>query len=92
MGKVVEFPGGHGAPTEKISEWTCPVCNQPLILSEYKSQRGFLLVCKGSDGIPHRLRIYLENFRKDAPFLPAAAAASITKKARLAQMLKAVGE
>ena len=89
MGKVVEFPGGHGAPTEKISEWTCPVCNQALILSEYKSQRGFLLVCKGSDGIPHRLRIYLENFRKDAPFLPSPAS---SKKARLAQMLDRVKE
>src|SRR5258708_5919149 len=86
-GKVVEFPGGTRA--EKISEWVCPVCGQELNLSEFKSQRGFLLVCKGSDGIPHRLRIYLENFRKDASFLPAP---SSSKKTRLAQMLDRVKE
>jgi hypothetical protein len=56
---------------EKLDSWACPVCNSPLILTEYPSKRGFRLTCKGSDGVPHRLRIYLEGFRKDVSFLPA---------------------
>lgn len=80
MGEIVEFP-----KQEKLSEWVCPVCRQKLLLSEFKSKRGVLLQCKGSDSIPHRLRIYLENFRADAPFLPANESA--TRKARLQQML-----
>ncbi len=89
MGKVVEFPSGQ-APAEKISEWLCPVCGQSLMLSEFRSKRGFLLVCKGSDTIPHRLRIYLENFSKDASFLPGS---SSSKKTRIQQLLaKAAGE
>ncbi len=87
MGTLVEFPKQGGA--EKISEWVCPVCGQELNLSEFKSKRGFLLVCKGSDGIPHRLRIYLENFSKDASFLPGS---SSSKKARIRQMLERVKE
>ncbi len=86
MATVVEFPGRE-AQTTKISEWVCPLCGQDLNFSEYKSKRGFLLVCKGSDGIPHRLRIYLENFSKDASFLPASAS---SKKTRIAQMLERV--
>ncbi len=87
MGKLIEFPSGEH--TQKLSEWVCPVCGQDLNFSEFKSQRGFLLVCKGSDGIPHRLRIYVENFRKDASFLPAPPS---SKKTRLAQMLDRVKE
>jgi len=86
MATVVEFPG-RGAQPAKISEWVCPVCGQELNFSEYRSRRGFLLVCKGSDTVPHRLRIYLENFRKDASFLPASAS---SKKTRIAQMLERV--
>jgi hypothetical protein len=86
MGTVLEFPGRAAQP-EKISEWLCPVCSQELMLSEFPSKRGFLLKCKGSDSIPHRLRIYLENFRKDASFLPASAS---SKKTRIAQMLERV--
>jgi hypothetical protein len=53
-----------------LDSWACPVCNSPLILTEYPSKRGFRLTCKGTDAIPHRLRIYLEGFRKDSSFLP----------------------
>jgi len=53
-----------------LDTWACPVCNSPLILTEYPSKRGFRLTCKGTDAIPHRLRIYLEGFRKDVSFLP----------------------
>jgi hypothetical protein len=86
MGKVVEFPA---APVQsgKISEWVCPLCKQELILAEFKSKRGFLLVCKGADEVPHRLRIYLENFRKDASFLPSSPS---SKKERVQQMLARV--
>jgi len=80
MGTIVEFP-------EKISEWVCPLCRQEMILTEFKSKRGFLLVCKGADRVPHRLRIYLENFRKDASFLPGSAS---SKKERIQQMLNRV--
>jgi len=92
VGTVVEFPPGEReARTEKkIGEWVCPACGQELMLSEFKSKRGFLLVCKGSDTIPHRLRIYLENFSKEASFLPGS---SSSKKARIQQLLaKAAGE
>jgi hypothetical protein len=54
-----------------LDSWACPVCNSPVILTEYPSKRGFRLTCKGTDAIPHRLRIYLEGFRKDVSFLPA---------------------
>jgi hypothetical protein len=83
MGNLVEFPKETG----KISEWVCPLCRQELILSEYKSKRGFLLVCKGADAVPHRLRIYLENFSKDASFLPGSTS---SKKARVQQLLNRV--
>ena len=86
MGTVLEFPGRE-VQKGKISEWVCPVCGQELILEEFESRRGFKLTCKGSDSIPHRLRIYLENFRKDASFLPAAPA---SKKTRIAEMLQRV--
>jgi hypothetical protein len=86
MGKVVEFPGSAGQ-AEKISEWVCPLCRQELILTEYKSRRGFLLLCKGADNVPHRLRIYLENFSKDASFLPGSPS---SKKERVQQLLNRV--
>jgi hypothetical protein len=82
MGKVIEFPSGR-----KISEWVCPLCGQELILSEYKSRRGFVLLCKGAENLPHRLRIYLENFRKEASFLPGSTS---SKKERIQQMLNRV--
>lgn len=89
MANVVEFPKKSEEPTEKLSEWVCPVCSQQLMLEEFKSGRGFLLKCKGSDAIPHLLRIYLQGFRPDAPFLPANKSAE--KKAKLQQMLARVG-
>ena len=54
-----------------LDNWRCPLCNSPLILKEYPSKRGFILKCKGTDAVPHELRIYLSGFRKDASFLPA---------------------
>ena len=54
-----------------IENWCCPLCKSPLILNEYPSKRGFILKCKGTDAVPHELRMYLSGFRKDASFLPA---------------------
>jgi hypothetical protein len=54
-----------------LSNWACPLCNSLLNLTEYPSKRGWRLTCKGTDAVPHRLRIYLEGMRKDASFLPA---------------------
>jgi hypothetical protein len=86
MGEILKFP-----EVEKISEWVCPVCGQNLLLDPFKSneekppsKRGFLLRCKGSDSIPHALRIYLQGFREDAPFLPSP---TVSKKARIQQLL-----
>ncbi len=88
MGTIVEFPErGAAAKIEKLSEWKCPLCRQEMNLLEFKSKPGFLLVCKGSDAIPHRLRIYLENFSKDASFLPGSMQ---SKKARVQQLLERV--
>lgn len=55
---------------EKLDSWVCPLCNSELILTEYPSKRGWKLTCKGTDAVPHGLRIYLSGFRKDASFLP----------------------
>ena len=60
-----------------LDSWTCPLCNSPLILTEYPSKRGFRLTCKGTDSVPHRMRIYLEGFRKDASFLPGPKVAPV---------------
>jgi len=65
-----------------LGSWACPLCNSPLILSEYPSKRGFRLTCKGTDSIPHRLRIYLEGFRKDASFLPVPKVETVAEAPR----------
>lgn len=74
---------------EKLDSWACPVCNSPLILTEYPSKRGWRLTCKGTDAIPHRLRIYLEGFRKDVSFLPVpkVAAAETPRNSRVKDLL-----
>lgn len=58
---------------EKLNKWVCPACNSEMIVDEWKNpsgrKPGFKLTCYGTDSIPHRLRIFLEGFRKDAPFL-----------------------
>ena len=55
-----------------LSSWACPVCgNSSLILTAYPSKRGFRLLCKGAESTePHYLRIYIQDYRKDASFLP----------------------
>jgi len=74
---------------EKLDSWACPVCQSELILREYPSKRGFVLTCKGTDAIPHSLRIYLSGFRKDVPFLPApkVAAAETPRNSRVKELL-----
>lgn len=60
---------------EKLDKWLCPVCNGEMILTQFPNpsgrKPGFKLQCKGSDAVPHRLRIFLEGFRADVSFLPA---------------------
>jgi hypothetical protein len=75
---VRKIPMGGDLSMEKLDSWVCPVCNSQMILTEYPSKRGFRLLCKGTDSIPHRLRIYLEGFRKDVSFLPTSAVAPET--------------
>jgi hypothetical protein len=55
---------------ENTFEWFCPLCKQKLSLTPYPKGGGFRLDCFGTDEVPHRLRIYLDKFRKDASFLP----------------------
>ena len=72
-----------------LDTWTCPLCNESLFVREYPSKRGFVLVCKGSDAVPHRLRIYLEGFRKDVSFLPAPKVApEPARKSRAKELLE----
>jgi hypothetical protein len=73
---------------QKLDSWVCPVCNSLLILTEYPSKRGFRLTCKGTDAVPHRLRIYLEGFRKDVSFLPGTVAAETKKNSRVKELLE----
>jgi hypothetical protein len=65
-----------------FDSWICPLCNQPLSLLPYPKGRGFRLDCKGSDAIPHRLRIYLDGFRKNSPFLVAKVAGASPEESR----------
>ena len=89
---VFQIHRGGAHAMEKLDKWICPVCNNELILTEYPSKRGFKLKCKGSDGIPHEMRIYLSGFRKDAPFLPVPiqfpAPESAPEKSRAKQLLE----
>jgi hypothetical protein len=59
---------------KQLDSWACPLCNSEMILDVWKNpsgtKPGFKLTCKGTDEVPHRLRIFLEGFRKDASFLP----------------------
>jgi hypothetical protein len=74
---------------QNLDSWVCPLCNSPLILREYPSKRGFVLTCKGTDSVPHSLRIYLSGFRKDASFLPGPAVAPEPKKnSRVKELLE----
>lgn len=56
-------------------EWFCPLCKEQMSVTPYPNpsgkRPGFRLDCKGTDAVQHRLRIYLDGFRVDAPFLLA---------------------
>jgi hypothetical protein len=82
-----KIPGGGDRSMEKLESWVCPLCNSPLILREYPSKRGFVLTCKGTDAVPHSLRMYLSGFRKDASFLPGPTIAPEQKKTSRAKEL-----
>ena len=86
---VRKIPGGGDRSMQNLDSWVCPLCNSPLILREYPSKRGFVLTCKGTDAVPHSLRIYLSGFRKDASFLPGPAIAPEQKKtSRVKELLE----
>lgn len=53
-----------------LDSWFCPLCGEKLELRPYPKGGGFRLDCFGSAEVPHRLRLYLDKFRKDASFLP----------------------
>jgi len=80
-----------------LDSWACPVCgNSSLILTEYPSKRGFRLLCKGAESTePHYLRIYIQDYRKGASFLPvlkaepaaAEAPAEVPRNSRVKDLL-----
>ena len=84
---LLRVRGMHQPMGNTLDSWACPLCNSPLILTEYPSKRGFRLTCKGIDAVPHRLRIYLEGFRKDASFLPAPAVMPAPRNSRVKDLL-----
>jgi hypothetical protein len=50
--------------------WICPVCSERLELRPYPSKRGFELLCKGTDSIPHQVQIFVSHLRREhASFL-----------------------
>lgn len=75
-----------------LDSWTCQLCGQTLIVSEYPSKRGFKLQCYGTDAVPHKLRTYLDGFRKDAPFLVAPKVSDVAPRSRAASLLARVRE
>ncbi len=71
-------------------DWVCPLCNSLLTLTPYPKGRGFRLDCKGTDTIPHRLRIYLDGFRKDSPFLVGPKVSPVVSNNRAGALLSRV--
>jgi len=69
-----------------------------MSFTPYPKGAGFRLDCYGTDAVPHRLRVYLDKFRKDAPFIPAPQVAAVepprTSRAKelLARAARLAGE
>jgi hypothetical protein len=55
---------GETTPVNRHS-WICPVCSERLKLRLYPSRRGFELLCKGTDSIPHQVQIFASKLRKE---------------------------
>jgi hypothetical protein len=71
-----------------LDSWFCPLCGQALALTPYPKGGGFRLDCYGADSVPHRLRIYLDKFRKDASFLPGPKVSAETQhNSRIKELL-----
>lgn len=72
-------------------DWFCPLCKEKLEMRAYPKGKGFVLVCKGTEAVPHRLRIYLDGFRPDAPFLlgpKVEGEAHPVRKSKIAELLE----
>ncbi len=67
----------------------CPVCKQQMNVRPFKSQKrkGFVFECLGAEEVPHTLKMYLDNFRDDAPFLTVPSETS-GRKARANALLE----
>lgn len=82
-------PENGVANVEKaFADWFCPLCKEKLAVTPYPKGGGFRLDCYGTDAVPHRLRIYLDKFRKDAPFLlgPRVTGEPHPRKSKLAEL------
>lgn len=52
-----------------VPEHLCVICKQGMNLTPYPKGRGYKLDCKGTDTEPHRVRVYVDGFRKDSALL-----------------------
>ncbi len=76
-----------------MKPFSCPVCGQAMNVRPFKSQKrkGFVFECWGTEEVPHTLKMYLDNFRDDAPFLLMAqnsAGETPGRKARASALLE----
>ncbi len=72
-----------------MKPFSCPVCGQAMNVRPFKSQKrkGFVFECWGTEEVPHTLKMYLDNFRDDAPFLTVASETP-GRKARAGALLE----
>ena len=66
----------------------CPFCKESLSVRAFINAKrpGFVFECWGTDAFPHSVKMYLSDFRGDAPFL--AAMQSPGRKARAGALLE----
>jgi len=48
----------------------CPICEQEMESKPYATAEGFRYVCKGSEGEPHRVTVYVQFYQKRGPGRP----------------------
>lgn len=81
----------------KGPQFPCPVCGDTLNVRPFLNAKrpGFVLECWGSDSLPHTIKMYLSDFRGDAPFLAGSFPAAVQtpgRKARASALLERAGK
>ncbi len=74
--------------------WNCPACGETLNVRPFLNAKrpGFVFECWGQENFPHTIKMYLSDFRGDAPFLASSFPATHTpgRKARAGALLERV--